>query len=106
MFVKVPRQSSVFSENQSINSPENPLKTVLCMEKLFSEYQRIHCNTHTGERLHECDTHEKALSTHPSYMQPLTVHSGAKPRECSQRGKVPGATMGDPTHDKGHAEET
>ena len=96
-----------FSVRARALTVQKTLWKLCCVWKSFcSEYQRIHCNTHTGERLHECDTHEKALSTHPSYIQPLTVHSGAKPCECSQCGKVPGATTGDPTHDKGHAEET
>ena len=96
-----------FSVRTRALTVQKTLWKLSCVWKSFcSEYQRIHCNTHTGERLHECDTHEKALSTHPSYMQPLTVHSGAKPCECSQCGKVLGATTGDPTHGKGHVGET
>ena len=87
VFVKVPRVQ--FSVRTRALTVQKTLWKLCCVWKSFcSEYQRIHCNTHTGERLHECDTHEKALSTHPPYIQPLTVHCGAKPCECSQCRKA------------------
>lgn len=114
--VKMPRQSSVLSENQRVNNPEesfeyNEYGKPFSLSRTLSQHQRSHtgekpcecdgcgkisqhCSVlsqhqrvHCGEKRHTCAEYGKSSRDHSYFIQHHNTHIGERPYECSECGK-------------------